>query len=127
MAITLTYDSDIDCLTMLVIGSVRYGEILQLRDQIINHPDFRTDINQLFDCSLGELELTTRDLERIASDYSTVIDLLGHKRKLALVVSRDTDYRKMGQYEIFFYAGPGVALHSFRSLADAKSWLKQAG
>ncbi len=124
MTIEITHDETLDCLEIKVVGSVGYEGIFALRDKLINHERFRHNINQLFDCSAGELSLNTEDLKRIAHDYMGVADQLGHNRKLALVVSRDLDFGMMRQYEAFFYSGPGVAIKAFRLLAEAKEWLK---
>lgn len=123
MAIETTYNEVIDCIVIKIIGTVGYNDILLLRDMIIGHPNFRRDINQLFDCSEGELDLSTSDLENIAFHYMRVSDQLGLDRKLALVVSRDLDYGMMRQYEAFFYSGPNVAVSAFKSLDEAKEWL----
>lgn len=124
MTLEVSHDEVNDNMVIKATGTVGYKEILALRDQLINHSNFRQNINQLFDCSQGKLNLNTDDLKRIAMDYTEVADQLGHNRKLALVVSRDLDFGMMRQYEAFFYSGPGVSICAFRSLTEAKEWLK---
>ena len=126
MTLEVSHDEVNDYMVIKAIGTVGYKEIFALRDQLINHSSFRKNINQLFDCSEGELNLTTNDLKRIAMDYTEVADQLGHDRKLALVVSRDLDFGMMRQYEAFFYSGPGVSICAYRSLAEAIKWLKSS-
>ncbi len=123
MAISITHDDKNDCIVIKVTGAIDYEDILSLREELLNHPLFRQNINQLFDCTEGELNLTTGDLQRIAADYGEVADKLGHNRKLALVVSRDLDFGMMRQYEAFFYAGPDVDIRAHRSVIEAQIWL----
>lgn len=124
MTIKVTYDKDIDSIVIKVTGMANYDDVSALGEQILNIPNFRININQLFDCSEGELDLSFDDIKRIASDFNKIAGHLGYSRKLALVVSRDVDFGMMRQYEVFFNAGPDVSLRSYRSLLDAKEWLK---
>lgn len=125
MPLKVTYDEVIDCLVVKATDSIKCDDLLSLRELILNHPKFRQDINQLFECTEGKLDLTTSDLERIASHFSRVADQLGLNRKLALGVSRDFEFGMMRQYEVFFYSGPNVSVRAFKSLSDAREWLKK--
>ena len=125
MPLKVTYDENIDCLVIKATDSIKYDDLLSLRELILNNPKFRRDINQLFDCTEGKLYLTTEEVERIAYHFSHVADQLGLNRKLALAVSSDLDYGIMRQYEVFFYSGPSVSVCAYKSLSDARDWLKK--
>jgi hypothetical protein len=123
MALGITYDDEIDGLVIKVTGTVGREDILLSIDRFLNHPKFRQNINQLFDCTEGDLDFTTQDLESIASYFNTIADQLGHDRKLAIVASRDLKFGMMRQYEAFFDSGPSINICVFRSLSDAREWL----
>lgn len=124
MPIELEYDPSIHGLYIKATGNIVYTDLPVLAKQLMAHPDFRTNISQLFDCTEGKLDLSTDDLDRIARDFMQVADILGRDRRLALVVSRDVDFGKLRQYEVFFESGPGVEVNIFRSLHDARKWLQ---
>ncbi len=124
MSLEVIYDDSIDSIVIISKKVVGKNDILLLRDSILNHPNFRKNINQLFDSTEGQIDLTSEDLVNIATYYQTKSNQLGNNRKLALVVSRDVDFGRMRQYEAFFDAGPGVIVHSFRSINEAKDWIK---
>ncbi len=123
MTIEIEYDESIDCMVIIATDLIEYSAMPQLAEDLIKHQKFRKDINQLFDCSNGELSLTTDELYKIADDISQIGHILGVERKLAIVASRDADFGRMRQYEVFFQAGPGVKVHVFRSLIEAREWL----
>lgn len=125
MSIDILYDDFNDCLVLKALRDLGLKEIIALRDQLISHPRFRTNINQILDCSAVKLHLSTEELKEIASYYLEVNEQLGTSRKLALVVMRDLDFGMMRQYEAFFYSGPDVRIHSFYSLNDAKDWVRK--
>lgn len=123
MAIEIEYDGSIDCMVIVATGVLDYSGFPELAKGLLEHSKFRKNIHQLFDCRNGELFLTTDDLKNIANDFSAVADVLGLERKLALVVTRDADFGRLRQYEVFFQSGPGVKTHVFRSLDEARNWL----
>lgn len=59
----------------------------------------------------------------MADDFSKIGQILGLERKLAIMASRDADFGRMRQYEVFFQSGPDVKVHVFRSLDEAREWL----
>lgn len=124
MSIEVRYDEEHDSIIITVHGVLDRKSGISLRDRILTHQQFRKNINQIFDCSSGKLELTTEDLKVIAAHFNQKSEVLGGNRKLALVVSRDLDFGMMRQYEAFFYTGPEVLVHSFRSLEKAIKWIK---
>ena len=123
MGITLEYDVSLDCLVMIVDGIVTYEALPALAKDLCSHEKFRTNINQLFDCTHGTLSFSLEELQRIAQDFQEIGGLLGLKRKLALVASSDRDYGRMRQYEVFFQGGAEVKVQVFRSLETARQWL----
>ena len=124
MATKVHYDSTLDALVIQATGRISYEDLPFLAQQIIDHPNFRVNINQLFDCTNGQLDLSTDDLKRIAQDFIGISEKLGSKRRLALAVSRLVDFGMMRQYEMFFDGGPEVEVHAFKVLADARAWLQ---
>lgn len=124
MPIQLQYNSTLDCIYILFQGQISCDEIILLKDQVINCPDFRENITQIIDCTQGSLDLTTDDLQKIANSYLNSSSSLGLNRKLALIVSQDIDFGKMRQYEAFFEAGPTVKLRTFRSKEEAFKWVQ---
>ena len=112
MSIDVDYDEQSKCILIKIHNTVGCDEICALRDQLLNHPKFTTNINQIFDATEGQLQLTMEDLQKIASHYSEEVETLGNKRKLALVVSKDLDFARTRQYEAFFDSGPNVLIHS---------------
>ncbi len=124
MPIRVDYDDVLDSIIITAAGNIGCEEICVLRDQILNQSNFRKDINQLFDATDALLDLSTEDLKSIASHYSIKSHELGHKRKLALLVSKDLNFGLMRQYEVFFDAGPTVLVQAFRELSIAQDWLK---
>ena len=118
------YDPQVDALVIRVFGRLFYDDLPQIVQQVIDHPGFRININQLFDCTEGELGLSTQDLEHIAEDFTAISDLLGLNRRLALLVSRAVDFGMMRQYEVFFRPGPGVNVRTFRERQAARIWLQ---
>lgn len=125
MPINVEYDESLDSMIIETIGTVGCDEICLLRDQLLEHADFRENINQLFDASRGQLDLSADDLQKIASYYIVKSEQLGNNRKLALVVSKELDFGRMRQYEVYFYSGPTVYVKAFRNLSEAREWLKQ--
>ncbi len=123
MPIDIDYDAETNCILIKTYEIVDCDEICALRDRLLNHPKFSTNINQIFDSSEGQLVITSEDLINIASHYKEKVDKLGNERKLALVVSKDLDFGRMRQYEAYFDSGPNVLVHSFRNINDAKEWL----
>ncbi|MHC4872631.1 MAG: hypothetical protein ACYTFY_12385 [Planctomycetota bacterium] len=126
MPFELTYDKEIDAIICKVCGNMTYDEIPALGEALLTHSDFRTNINQLFDCTEGQLEATADELRKTAKDFLKVADVLGLKRKLALAVSRDVDFGMMRMYEVHFQPDPGVQIRSFRSLDEARAWLVES-
>jgi len=124
MPIEIKYDSTIDAIVMSATGKISYDDITNLTENIVTHTQFRTNINQLFDITDGEFNLSIDEIEQIAQDYLGISELLGHERRYAIVVSREVDYGMTRQYEVFFNAGPGVETCGFRSLDEARQWLQ---
>ena len=124
MTIEVGYDKSLDCIVINATGIIQYSDLPQLAQDLITHKDFRTNINQIFDCSAGELNFTINDIQKIADDFNQIAEQLGFVRKLALVVSREVDFGQMRQYDVFFQSGPDVMVHIFRSLAEAMTWIK---
>ena len=124
MTMKIHYDSTLDALVIEVTGSITYEDLPPLAQQIVAHPNFRTNINQLFDCTKGQLDLSYEDLKRIAKDFMAISEVLGSKRRLALAVSRAVDFGMMRQYEVFFSGGPEVEVRAFSALPEAKVWLE---
>lgn len=123
MTIEIKYDESLDFIVINVTGKLEHSDLPKLAQDLIDHKNFRTNINQIFDCRNGSLDFTTNELQQIADDFSSIAEVLGLERKLALVVSRDVDFGQMRQYEVFFTPGPSVIIHVFRSLADARIWI----
>jgi hypothetical protein len=123
VTIEIEYDISLGCIVINATGVIEYSDLPKLAQDLIAHKNFRTNINQIFDCSHGALNFTTNELKKIAYDFSQIDETLGLVRKLALVVSRDVDFGQMRQYEVFFESGPGVLVHVFRSLDDARVWI----
>ena len=126
MSIRITYDEEIDGFVIKASGVVMREDILVSLDEFLNHPKFRQNINQLFDCTEAFIGLTTQDLMSVSSYFSSISSQLGHHRKLALVVLGDLNYGIMRQYEALFDSGPNVSVSVFKSLSDARKWLKPA-
>jgi len=125
VTIKVGYDESIDSIVLKSNNVIKYDDVCLLRDQIITHPKFRKNIHQLFDSTESQFDLSSEELIKLASYYQEKSDQLGHNRKLAVVVSRDLDFGKMRQYEAFFDSGPNVLVQAFRSLLDAREWLKK--
>ncbi len=123
MTIEIKYDRSLDCIVINVTGKLEHNDLPKLAQDLIDHKNFRININQIFDCSNGSMDFTTYELQKIADDFGLIAEVLGLERKLALVVSRDVDFGQMRQYEVFFAPGPGVSIHVFRSLAEARIWI----
>jgi|GEM_PF-5642623 len=126
MPIETTYDSTIDAIVMKATGKINIDDIQDLAAALVTHPEFRTNINQLFDNSCGEFDLSILELRKIAKDFQSLSDRLGKERRFAIVVSREVDYGMMRQYEVFFNVGPGVEVYVFRSLNEARQWITAA-
>lgn len=124
MTIDIEYNKYLDCIVINATGQIEYKDLTKLAIALIKHKDFRSNINQIFNCSNGELALTMSDLKKIAIDFTQVAGTLGLDRKLALVVSRDLDFGQMRQYEAFFQSGPHVLVHVCRSIDEACDWIK---
>ena len=124
MLFRITYDEEIDGFVIKATGTVRREDIILSLDQFLKHPKFRQNINQLFDCTEGNLDLTTQDLISISSYFSSISCQLGHNRKLAIAVCGDLNYGIMRQYEALFDSGPNVSVFVFKSISDARNWLK---
>ena len=116
MPIEIDYNTELDCMVIKVSGTVAYADLIPMAGALLEHEHFRTNINQLFDCTEGMVELAMEELKLVAKDFMSIADTLGHSRKLALVVTREVDYGRMRQYEVFFGGGPGVQISTFRSL-----------
>ncbi len=125
MSVEVTYDTSLGCIVIKNNSIAGIEEILSLRDMILSHTNFRTNIGQLFDSTEGQFDLTSDDLMKIADHYKAKSDQLGKNRKLALVVSRDLDFGRARQYEAFFNAGPDVTVQAFRSISEAREWMRQ--
>ena len=123
MTMDIEYDASIHCIVINAIGKIEYADLQVLAKDLIEHTEFRTNINQIFNCSDAELNLTIDDLRRVAEDFTKIEEILGLERKLALVVSRDVEFGQMRQYEVFFQSGPNVMIHVFRSLDAARRWI----
>ena len=124
MKFHIEYDSTIDSLIIEVYGIITCDDLLRLAHQIIEHPQFKTNMNQLFDTTKGELHLSKEDIERIASEFMQLENALGLNRRLALAVTRTVDFGMMRQYEVFFQSGPDVMVKSFKNVDKARAWLK---
>jgi hypothetical protein len=120
------YDSLVDALVIRIFGTLLYDDLPQVVEQVLDHPAFRTNINQLFDCTEGELGLSTRELEQIADDFTSMSNVLGLNRRLALLVSRTVHFGMMRQYEVHFSPGPEVHVRTFNELHAARTWLQAA-
>ncbi len=125
MPIDLYYDSKINSMFMKATGRIVYDDLPVLAEQLVNHVNFRKNINQLFDVTEGELDLSNEELKQVSNDFQNISELLGMERRLAIVVSRDLDFGMMRMYEVFFDAGPGVEILVLRSLEKAFKWLKR--
>ena len=123
MTTEITYNEALDALHIEVTGSIDINEILRLKDQLLAHPNFTTNIDQIFDCSESSLNLSFEELQITADAYSAAADRFGRRRKLALIVQRDLDYGKTRQYEMFFDSGPEVLIRTFKTLEDAQHWI----
>ena len=124
MSIIVDYDEFLDSLIIKTGGKVGCEEICALRDKILEHPNFRKNINQLFDATSSLLDLSSEDLQIIASHYSLKSNELGSNRKLALLVDKDLDFGRMRQYEVYFDSGPTVLVQAFRDPSKARIWIK---
>ncbi len=124
MPIVINYDTTIDTIVIKATGRIIYKDILILANGLIAHSNFRMNINQLFDSTEGELDLSTEEVKQISQDFLQISEVLGLKRRLAIAVSRDLDFGMMRMYAVFFEAGPGVEVNIFKSLDEARKWLK---
>ena len=59
MPIETKYDSTIDAIVMKATGRIIYDDISDLAENIVAHPEFRINIDQLFDIAHGEFDLST--------------------------------------------------------------------
>ncbi len=120
----IEYDQPLDCLVINASGIIEsIDELPFILRKLTSHQNFRPNINQIFNCSDASLNLSLTELRLFANEASTMGDLLGDERKLALVVSDPLDFGQMRQFESLLDAGPGVIVQVFKDLAQSRTWL----
>ncbi|MCB1064441.1 MAG: hypothetical protein KDN20_16170 [Verrucomicrobiae bacterium] len=124
MTIKFEYDASMDCIVIETEGVIVYDDLAALMQGLMSHEKFRPNISQILDCTNAALEIPMNQIKRFAAEASKLGEVFGEDRKLAMVVSRDIDFAQMRQYEAFLQIGPGVQVQIFRSLDQARGWIR---
>ena len=106
---------------------VRWNDVLTAESFIdflsvlVAHPDFRSNMNRLYDFRSATIELTTTGLRSIKSEIQDLDEAHGDRR-VAFLVHRDLAYGMMRMFTAIaenLRAEMGV----FRDEAEAKAWI----
>ena len=123
MPIAINYDREHDCLIVTVVGTVKRGDIIASRNQMIDHPEYRENLDKIVDCSHGRLDLEKADVDSISKHFFGSAEKMGDKRRTAFVAPADADYGRIRQFEFIHGSNPGMEIATFRSFPEAVDWI----
>ncbi|GMR08078.1 MAG: hypothetical protein BMS9Abin26_1083 [Gammaproteobacteria bacterium] len=122
----MTIDTNVDpgtgIITYSVTGCPSYEEFLAAIASRFEHPDFRLDMNVLWD--LREANFTTLEtstLRQIAEFIKLKYDSHYAEHKAALVASKNLEYGLCRVYAVYANILPSQ-IRVFRTLEDAHGW-----
>lgn len=111
-----------------VRGPVGLHDVLDAVDRISMLPDFRANMNRIFDLSDGHVNYSVEDLKRIVDYVQSRAQVLGDAYRLAVVSPRDADYGQARMYAAFFQTGfSHTDVRVFRDYDRAMRWVSQQG
>lgn len=111
-----------------VRGRAGLDEVLEAVDRIGELPDFRANMNRIFDISKGQVDFSVEDVKRIVDHVQARAQVLGDAYRLAVVSPRDADYGQARMYAAFFQTGSShTDVRVFREYDRAVRWVSQRG
>jgi len=125
MELDIQYDKSLDCLVIEASGDITFKDLPTINEGVHAHEKFRYNIAQICNCSDGSLILTLDELRAFAKDAAEYALRFGEKRKLALVDSKPVNFGMMRQYQALLDTGPEVAIQVFKSMDDARDWIRE--
>ena len=115
MGIEFTIDTVTGVIHLKAKGDIDANEVEAVRAQWQSHPDFRPDLDMLYDLREGYARLTGEEAQRLAQYFSTARPV----HRLAIVSEEAFAFGRMYQG----WAEDDVNLGVFKDMASAREWL----
>lgn len=104
---------------VVTLDSINYAFI-----ELINHPDFKHNMNACYDYSSAMIETAIRDVERHAQFVSKYLDKRGSSYRLALVSDETLNSALLNVYRLLI-SKTEVEAEVFTSKPMAVRWLQE--
>ena len=120
----IEYDDEIDALIVTVEGELCFELYKSVIEAIMKAPEFRPNINVLYDARNVSISLLTSSEIREVSDYArSIAPRRGTSWKAAIVVSGMVTYGLARMFEIMSDDSPFIT-SVFREIEKARAWVK---
>ena len=102
-------------------GDLTAEGIIEFLRDLVAHPDFRPNLNRLYDFSNANVELTVTGLRAIGTEIQNLDEAHGDRR-VAFLVHQDLAY---GMMRMFTAIGENLKadMKVFRDEAEARAWI----
>ncbi|MDH5300574.1 MAG: hypothetical protein OEW58_04355 [Gammaproteobacteria bacterium] len=124
MGVTAVYNKDDDLMLATVVGEVNFQEIGQAIFNMLKDPNFRQDINIIWDATQAKINMNDPNktaMFELTSKLSQFSEQRGYG-KTALVVSSNLYFGLARQFQNYMAETPR-SVHVFKDMDAAKTWL----
>lgn len=104
-------------------GAITGKEIIQAIKDLVNDPDFKPNINSIWDFRAVTTRLIdSQEITDLITFIRTIQEKRGRDYRVAILVSRDMDYGLARMFEAHSQSLP-FQVRIFEDLEQAKSWI----
>ena len=122
MKVNTVVDKRDEIMIHTVTGEMTIDEIKSSYETILTHPDFRIDMNSIWDMRDADAsKFESQDVIRIARYFETQFKNRA-EFKVAVIVSRNLEYDLSRMYQVAAADLP-AKIRIFHNLEEAKKWL----
>jgi len=122
MPIRVTIEKDKGLIQTAASGRVTGDDLIDYYGRLRRHPDFRSNLNEIFDTTLVEaIDVTADDIRRL-SGVTEEFTKRGSPVKVAVVAPGDLPFGLSRMYELLQSQSMNV-LKVFRERAAAEAWM----
>ncbi len=125
MPIRMIIDRDAGLIRTTASGRVEGSDLIAYYRNLRTHPDFRSNLNEIFDATRIEtVDLTAEDVRRL-SNLTEEFTKRGVPVKVAIIAPGDVEFGMSRMYEMLQMQSINV-LKVFRERAPAEEWILEA-
>ena len=123
MTIKSEIDNSLNTIIRTVTGEMRAAEIYSEFDKSLTHPDFRKNMNVVWDMTNADVRAaSTNEVLDVVAHIGNNIANRGESYKIAIVASTEMSFVMSKMFETYGEQLP-VSIHVFNALEDALTWI----